>query len=181
MKTTLTKAVASAVLLLAAAGAVAGEGDRRFDAMIARHARANNVPETLVHHVVKRETRYNPDAISRGNYGLIQIRHATARGLGYQGSARGLLDAETNLTYGVRYLAGAYRVAGGDARRADWLYRTGYYYAAKRKGMKMASLTAPVAQSPEPQKATSGWASLLGSPVRLDRARRNPGEHPSRM
>jgi soluble lytic murein transglycosylase-like protein len=171
MKTTLIKAVLGASLLMTATGAVAGEGYSRFDAMIARHARANNVPESLVHHVVNRETRYNPAAISKGNYGLMQIRHATARGLGYQGSARGLLDAETNLTYGVRYLAGAYRVAGGDARRADWLYRTGYYYAAKRKGMKMASLTAPVAQPPEPQKATSGWASLLGTPFRPDQAR----------
>jgi soluble lytic murein transglycosylase-like protein len=152
--------------LMTAAGAVAGEGNGRFDAMIARHARANNVPESLVHHVVKRETGYNPDAISKGNYGLMQIRHATARGLGYQGLARGLLDAETNLTYGVRYLAGAYRVAGGDARRADRLYRTGYYYAAKRKGMRVASLTAPAARPPEPQKATSGWASLLGMPFR---------------
>src|SRR4051794_9931682 len=112
MKTTLIKAVLGGSLLMTATGAVAGGGYSRFEAMIARHARANNVPESLVHHVVNRETRYNPAAISKGNYGLMQIRHATARGLGYQGSARGLLDAETNLTYGVRYLAGAYRVAG---------------------------------------------------------------------
>ena len=41
----------------------------------------------------------------------MQIKHATARGVGYTGSASGLFDAETNLTYAVRYLAGAYRAA----------------------------------------------------------------------
>ena len=97
-----------------------------LDAMIARHAAANGLPVGLVHRVVIRESRYNPRARNRGALGLMQIKHATARGVGYTGSASGLLDAETNLTYAVRYLAGAYRVAGGDEDRAVALYARGY-------------------------------------------------------
>jgi soluble lytic murein transglycosylase-like protein len=55
--------------------------------------------------------------------------------MGYHGDARGLLDADTNMTYAVKYLANAYRVAGGNQNRAVALYAGGYYYAAKSKGM----------------------------------------------
>jgi soluble lytic murein transglycosylase-like protein len=105
-----------------------------FDAAIARHAALNGLPESLVHRVVKRESGYRSGVVSKGNYGLMQIRHATARGIGYTGSAAGLLDPETNLTYAVRYLAGAYRVAGGNQDRAVRLYASGYYYEARRQG-----------------------------------------------
>src|SRR3954468_8346561 len=98
-----------------------------LDAMIPRHAAANGLPVELVHRVVKRESGYNPRASSRGNFGLMQIRYATARGVGYGGSASGLLDPETNLTYAVRYLAGAYRAAGGNASRAVAYYASGYH------------------------------------------------------
>ena len=123
---------------LALAQPVFAQGTSRaqLDAMIAAHAQANNVPVSLVHRVVVRESRYRPHVIgSGGAMGLMQIKLATARGLGYRGTARGLLDAQTNLTYAVRYLAGAYRVAGGNHDRAVMHYARGYYYAAKRKGM----------------------------------------------
>src|SRR2546423_2774370 len=105
-----------------------------LDAMIARHAAANGLPVALVHRVVIRESRYNPRARNGGNLGLMQIRHATARGVGYTGSAAGLLDPETNLTYAVRYLAGAYRAAGGNAGRAVAYYASGYHGRAVRRG-----------------------------------------------
>jgi hypothetical protein len=65
----------------------------------------------------------------------MQIKYATARGLGYAGSPSGLLDANTNLTYAVRYLGNAYRVARGNHDRSVALFAGGYYYAAKRQGM----------------------------------------------
>lgn len=107
-----------------------------LDAAIARHAQIHGVPETLVHRVVRRESTYNPRAVSKGNYGLMQIRLGTARALGYKGTAEGLLDAETNLTYAVRYLAGAYRVAHGNHDRAVSYYASGYYYVAKRQAQQ---------------------------------------------
>jgi soluble lytic murein transglycosylase-like protein len=106
-----------------------------LDGMIAQHAAANSLPEELVRRVIKRESRGNPRVISNGNYGLMQIRLGTARALGYGGSAAGLLDPETNMTYAVKYLAGAYRAAGGNIDRAVHYYAAGYYYAAKSKGM----------------------------------------------
>lgn len=103
-----------------------------LDALIAKHAAAHNVPESLIRRVIRRESRGNPRAVSAGNYGLMQIRLGTARAMGYRGSASGLLDADTNMTYAVKYLAGAWRAAGGNPDRAMRYYASGYY-AAKRK------------------------------------------------
>jgi soluble lytic murein transglycosylase-like protein len=127
----------SACAVALAQPVIAQESSRaKFEALVAAHARANGVPASLVHRVIVRESRYRPRAVGRGGaLGLMQIKLATARGLGYRGSAQGLLDPETNLKYAVRYLAGAYRVAGGNPDRAVRHYASGYYYAAKRKGM----------------------------------------------
>ncbi|HEY5965522.1 MAG TPA: lytic transglycosylase domain-containing protein [Xanthobacteraceae bacterium] len=103
--------------------------------MVARHAAANGVPASLVHRVIMRESRYNPRAVSKGNYGMMQIKLGTARAMGYTGSAAGLLDPETNMTYAVKYLAGAYKVAGGSESGAVANYARGYYYSAKRRGV----------------------------------------------
>lgn len=106
-----------------------------IDTLVAQHAKAHGIPEALVHRVIKRESGYNARARNRIYWGLMQIRHDTARGMGYTGPASGLLDANTNLTYAVPYLANAYRVAGGNQDRAVALYAGGYYYEAKRKGL----------------------------------------------
>ena len=103
--------------------------------LITKYAALYEVPEHLVHHVVRRESNYNPAAVHSGNWGLMQIRYNTAKGMGYDGTPNGLLDAETNLKYAVKYLRGAWLVADRDAKKADWLYRTGYYYQAKAKGL----------------------------------------------
>jgi len=112
---------------------VSSTRNSNLNQLISKYAALYDVPESLVHHVVRRETNYNPGAVHRGNWGLMQIRYNTARGLGYNGSPNGLLDAETNLKYAVKYLKGAWIVADKNATKADWLYRTGYYYTAKKK------------------------------------------------
>jgi soluble lytic murein transglycosylase-like protein len=117
------------------AAPVTASANSSLDALIVKHAAAYNVPESLVRRVIKRESGGRPHVVSKGNYGLMQIRLGTARGMGYRGDARGLLDADTNMTYAVKYLAGAYKVAGGNHDRAVSLYASGYYYAAKRQGM----------------------------------------------
>ncbi|MCJ2006559.1 lytic transglycosylase domain-containing protein [Methylobacterium sp. J-092] len=142
-------------LLLAAALAVVtvpaiAQGARdNIDALIEQHAKANGVPASFVHAVVKRESNYNPKAKGGSALGLMQIKPATARSLGYQGDAAGLLDPATNLKYGVAYLAGAYRTAQGNITQAYGYYNRGYYYAAKRQGIstEVASVVAPVAAS----------------------------------
>ena len=113
---------------------------QHFDDLISKHAMVYGLPQELVHRVVKRESRYNPLAVNNGNYGIMQIRLGTARAMGYSGDAEGLLDPDTNMTYAVKYLAGAYRAAGCDPDRAMRLYSTGYYAEAKRLGFSPYTL-----------------------------------------
>lgn len=101
-------------------------GSDNLRSLVARHAAANGVPFSLADAVVRIESRYNPRAANAGNYGLMQIRHQTARGVGYSGGAAGLLDAETNARYGMKYLAQAYRLAGGDTCRTVMMYQSGH-------------------------------------------------------
>jgi soluble lytic murein transglycosylase-like protein len=139
-----------------------GAGHGELDAMIARHAQMNGVPETLVHRVVIRESRYNAHIVgSGGAMGLMQIKLATARAMGYTGTAAGLLDPETNLTYAVRYLAGAYRVAGGNVGRAVANYARGYRDTAVREGAARPRSVASV--------QTSGWSDGYASAAPVER------------
>ncbi|MBA1141852.1 transglycosylase SLT domain-containing protein [Mesorhizobium neociceri] len=110
-----------------------------IDQLIQKYAVLYEVPVDLVRRVVSRESTYNPKAYNNGHWGLMQIKHATARGMGYDGPAKGLFDAETNLKYAVKYLRGAWLVSDGNAKKADWLYQTGYYFDAKRKGLLEAT------------------------------------------
>jgi soluble lytic murein transglycosylase-like protein len=103
--------------------------------LIEDYARVYGVPPDLVQRVVVRESRHVPTARNGPYYGLMQINPATARTMGYRGSPEGLLDAGTNLRYGVKYLRGAWLVADGDRDEAVAWYGRGYYYEAKRKGL----------------------------------------------
>lgn len=106
-----------------------------LDRVMAHYADYYGVPEALVRRVAKRESTFNPRATNGQYLGLMQISVPTARGMGYRGGRAGLLDAETNLKYAVRYLRGAFIVAGGNHDKADRLYQSGYYYHAKRAGL----------------------------------------------
>ena len=107
----------------------------RVDNLISQYSAAYAVPEALVRRVVHRESRGRPEARNGKYWGLMQILPSTARAMGHSGTPKDLLDAETNLKYGVKYLAGAYKVADRNFDRAVRLYASGYYYQAKRKGM----------------------------------------------
>ncbi len=143
--------VTSVLMLVVSASVVCAQSSRaasldangNLAALVAKHAAANNLPESLVRRVIRRESGGNPRLVHAGNYGLMQIRLGTARAMGYQGSASGLLDADTNMTYAVKYLAGAYRVAGGNADRAVHYYASGYYYADKRENPPAAIKRSP--------------------------------------
>ncbi len=134
-------AAATALLFPATASAQRAQ----YESLVATHAQANGVPEALVHRVIVRESRYQPGLVGRGGtIGMMQIKLATARGLGYTGTAEGLRDPNTNLTYAVKYLAGAYRAANGDYNRAVTYYAGGYYYAAKRQRHRPVSPSEPL-------------------------------------
>jgi soluble lytic murein transglycosylase-like protein len=124
----MVRAIACRVFALAALALPAAAADERaaLDPLIVQHAGANGMPVAFVRQVIRRESNFNPRAVDHGNYGLMQIRLGTARALGYRGTAAGLLDPETNMTYGMRYLAGAYRAAHGNEARTLVLYSRGY-------------------------------------------------------
>ncbi len=103
--------------------------------LIRKYSAVYGVPEDLVQRVVVRESTHNPKARNGPYYGLMQILPATARTMGYEGSPSGLLEAETNLKYGVKYLRGAWLLADGSPDRAVSWYSRGYYYEAKKRGM----------------------------------------------
>ncbi|APO75408.1 lytic transglycosylase-like protein [Rhizobium etli 8C-3] len=104
--------------------------------LISKYSKLYEVPETLIHRVVHRESRYNPKAYNkRGYFGLMQIKYNTAKSMGYDGAPAGLLDAETNIKYAAKYLRGAWLVSNNKEEDAVRLYARGYYYDAKRKGM----------------------------------------------
>jgi soluble lytic murein transglycosylase-like protein len=106
-----------------------------LDGLISHYSSHYGVPESLVRRVIQRESGYNPKARNGAYYGLMQISHATARSMGYSGSPGGLLDADTNLRYAVKYLRGAYIVGNRNADQAVRNYSRGYYYDAKRQGL----------------------------------------------
>jgi soluble lytic murein transglycosylase-like protein len=118
----------AASIIMAAAPAHAGAtstGAIPLDQRIADHASRNGVPVAFARAMIRKESRFNPRAMNAGNYGLMQIRLGTARAMGYRGGAAGLLDAETNLTYGMRYLGKAWKLAGGDVCGAVLRYQAG--------------------------------------------------------
>jgi soluble lytic murein transglycosylase-like protein len=144
--------LAAMAALLVAPDAMA-QSRAQYDSMIASHAASNNVPEALVHRVIVRESKYHPSLVGRGGtIGLMQIKLPTARGLGYTGDAAGLRDPDTNLAWGIKYLAGAYRAANGDHGRAMRYYASGYYYAAKRQRQERPIMAGPVLASDAPPK-----------------------------
>src|ERR1700728_1355122 len=109
----------------------------KYEELITSHAKANLVPEDLVHRIIIRESKYQASLLgSGGAIGLMQIKLATARSLGYTGTAEGLRDPATNLLYGIKYLAGAFRAANGDNDRAVHYYAAGYYFAAKHQRLE---------------------------------------------
>lgn len=138
----------------------------QYESMVATHARANNVPEALVHRVIVRESKYHPNLVGRGGtIGLMQIKLPTARGLGYTGDAAGLRDPDTNLAWGTKYLAGAYRAANGDHGRAMRYYASGYYYAAKRQRQDKPLQVAPVLANDAPPKIVAGPVKTAKTPA----------------
>ncbi|MGA9412905.1 MAG: lytic transglycosylase domain-containing protein [Roseobacter sp.] len=108
-------------------------------AIINETADAHDVPRSLVHRVIQRESDYRPNARNGPYYGLMQILPATARQMGFQGEASDLLDPQTNLNYAVKYLRGAWMVSDGSEPDAVMWYARGYYYEARNRCMLAAT------------------------------------------
>ena len=76
-------------------------------------ARKFGVPMSTALAVCRLESGFRCSAVGRaGELGLLQIKLATARGLGYRGSRRGLLGCSTGAYWGMKHLALAIRKGG---------------------------------------------------------------------
>ncbi|MEM1365662.1 MAG: lytic transglycosylase domain-containing protein [Pseudomonadota bacterium] len=102
-----------------------------YEAIIRKHAKANGVPVELALAVVQVESSFNPKARgAAGEVGLMQIKPATARGMGYSGSVKSLYNPETNIKWGMKYLGGARAKSDGSTCGTILKYNAGHY--AKR-------------------------------------------------
>ncbi len=104
-------------------------------ALIVKWAGIHEIPESLLHRVIQRESDYRADARNGPYWGLMQILPETARTMGHRGAPEELLDPEVNLQFAGKYLKGAWLVSGGNEAEAVGWYARGYYYEAKRLGL----------------------------------------------
>ncbi len=91
------------------------------------YAKRYGVPTNLAHAVVSVESKFNPKARgSAGEVGLMQIKPATARMMGYRGTTKALYDPETNIRWGMQYLATAHQLGGGQVCSTILRYNAGH-------------------------------------------------------
>jgi soluble lytic murein transglycosylase-like protein len=109
-----------------AEGANAIARAKQYRSAIERNARENAVPLALANAVIRIESNFNAQIVHAGNYGLTQIRLATARSLGFDGPPSALLDPDTNLRFGLKYLGGAYQQAQGDLCGTIMKFQSGH-------------------------------------------------------
>lgn len=111
--------------------ALQSKNARPYHEIVARYAAEYGVPVGLAHAIIAIESNYRPSARgSAGEIGLMQIKPSTARGLGYSGSVKGLYNPETNIRFGMKYLAKAYELGDGTTCGAILRYNAGH--GAKR-------------------------------------------------
>lgn len=111
------------------AASVGGSG--QYSTIIERHAASNGVPVSLAKAVIMIESSFRPNQVgSAGEIGLMQIKPSTARMMGYSGSIKGLYDPETNIKYGMKYLAMARNLGDGTTCGTILKYNAGH--GAKR-------------------------------------------------
>jgi soluble lytic murein transglycosylase-like protein len=102
-----------------------------YQGLIQKYASEYDVPAELALAVVQIESSFRPTVKgSAGEIGLMQIKPATAKLMGYDGAATGLYDPETNIRFGMKYLAGAHELGDGKICGTILKYNAGH--GAKR-------------------------------------------------
>lgn len=88
-------------------------------AMIKAQAPSYGVPTWFALRIAKVESGFNPRARgAAGEYGVFQLKCATARGVGFRGNCGQLLNASVNVRYGLKHLALAVRGSHGNLKLA---------------------------------------------------------------
>ena len=100
--------------------------------MIKSEADRQGVPHKLAIAVAKIESDFNVGLKGNsGEYGIFQVMPQTARHIGFTGEISELYKPETNIHYGVKYLAIGWKQSRGDPKKTAVLYNEGHQ--SKRK------------------------------------------------
>lgn len=127
---------------------------------ITREAERQGLPPAVADAVATVESAYNPNAVGGvGEVGLMQVLPSTAVMLGHRGTTAALFDPDTNIRFGVTYLAQAWRLTGGDLCQTLMKYRAGHgetrmsplsvAYCVRARA-HLASIGSPLADAPVP-------------------------------
>ena len=100
-------------------GQVSSATTDRVVALIKDMAPRYGVPTWFALRIAKVESGYNPNVRgAAGEYGVYQLKCATAKGVGFSGNCAQLLSASTNVQYGLKHLALAVKLSHGNLKLA---------------------------------------------------------------
>ena len=162
------------------------KGRRAYLPILTREAEARGLPPAVADAVATVESGYQPKAIGGvGEVGVMQVRPTTAAMLGHKGSVADLFVPETNIRFGVTYLAQAWQLAGGDLCRALMKYRAGHgeermtplsVEYCRRARVHLASVGSPLAGAPlREAERHAAPASRLSAPGSERVSKASPG------
>lgn len=144
-------------------------------ALLTREADRLGLPPAVADAVAGVESSYDPTAVGKvGELGLMQVRPTTAAMLGHKGPATELLKPETNVRYGVAYLAKAWELARGDLCRALMKYRAGHGEErmtplsidyCRRARVRLAAIGSPLANAVLPPLPSAPAKAAQQAPV----------------
>ena len=136
--------------------------EKEIDAAIEQAASRHNVDPNLVRSVIKVESNFNPNAVSRkGAMGLMQLMPQTARQL----RVKNPFDPEQNVDAGVRHLKQLMENFGGDVKLTLAAYNAGAGAVNRSSGIPHYAETRNYVRRITELYYGGHGVSILGNPV----------------